>query len=497
MIPDNAARDGDGRWHHTASRNGNGQGTKLARLTTRQFGNGPGTLGPWSRFLVAHARWILAVTLAVVAGAAIFASSQTRLYQSEADVVVEPAAAAVGSDTQQANMSTEQSVAASSVVLSKASKVIGVPAATLGNGLSVKPRGTAYVLQIMYSNPNRYVAQQRAQAIAQAYASFRSARPTPKSGPPSAAPTAALITPASLPTSPYSPKYGLDIGVALLVGLALAIVTAWGRDRLDDRLRGPLDLEQQAGADVLALIPAFRPGGREPRRRLAMTVSPSSMVAEAYRGLRTRVLLAAAARNSRTILVTSPAWEDRGTVAANLAAALAQSGRSTALVCADQHWGCAHLIFGTGNDAQGLTELLEQRTDLTSALHPTEVPGLRLLPPGALSPDPAALLQLPALGRALREIRAQAEVVVIEAPPLVSPDALPLADITEMILLIADARTSTRAHVRAAARELDQERARLAGCVLVSVGLRQRLKPKSLGLPRQTAQRRTGHAARQ
>lgn len=495
MTLDNTVHDGDGRWHHAASRNGNGQGVKLARLMTRQFGHGPGTPGSWSRFLVVHARWILAVTLAVLVATAAFAFTQTPQYRSEADVVVDPVPGVGGAAAQQPDMSTEASVVGSGVVLNRAARFVHAPAAGLGNGLSVKARGNSFVLQIFYSSPDPNVAQRRAQAVAQAYTAFRSAKPIPKSAQ-NAAPTATLITRASLPTSPYSPVYGLDLAVGLLVGLALALVTAWGRDYLDDRLRGPLDLEQQAGAEVLALIPAFRAGKREPRRRLVMTVSPSSMVAEAYRGLRTRVLLAAAG-DSRTILVTSPAWEDRGTVAANLAAALAQSGRSTALVCADQHWGCAHMVIGTGNDAQGLTELLEQRTDLTGALHPTEVPGLRLLPPGALPPDPAALLQLPTLRRALREIRAQADVVVIEAPPLVSPDALPLADITEMILLIADARTSTRAQVRAAARELDQERAKLAGCVLASVGLRKRLKPTFLGLPRQTVRRRTDHAARQ
>lgn len=484
MIHDNAARDGNGRWNHSASRNGNRQGAKLARLMTRQFGHGPGTPGAWSRFLVAHSRWILAVTLVVVAAAAAFAFTRTPLYLSEADIVVNPAPGVGGATAQQPDMSTEANVVTSGIVLSMASRAAGVPAAELGQGLSVKARGSSYVLQIFYSNPAPSVAQRRAAAIAQAYTSFRSAKPTPKSGPQNTASTAMLITPASLPTSPYSPSYGLDIGVALLVGLALAIVTAWGRDRLDDRLRGPLDLERQADANVLALIPAFRPRDRRPSRRLAMTVSPSSMVAEAYRGLRTRVLLAAPARNSRTILVTSPAWEDRGTVAANLAAALAQSGRSTVLVCADLHWGRAHLLFGTWNDAQGLTELLEQRTTLTGALHPTSVPGLQLVPPGALPPDASALMQPPAFRTALNEILTQADVVVIEAPPLlVSPDARPLADSAEMILLIADARASTRAQVRAAVRELEHDRARFAGCVLVSVGSRRRLRPTSRDVP--------------
>jgi capsular exopolysaccharide synthesis family protein len=430
---------------------------------------------------VAHARWILGVTLAVVAAAALFASTQTRLYASGADVVVQPApGAGGGAAAQQPDLATEESVVASGAVLSKASQATGVPVAALSHGLSVTAKGASFVLHITYANPNPHIAQHRAQAIAQAYTSFRSGNPA-QNGAPNTAPVAALITSASLPTSPYSPNYPLDIGVALLIGLALAIVSAWGRDYLDDRLRGPLDLERQADANVLGMIPAFRPAENDQGGHLVMAVSPGSMVAEAYRSLRTRVLLTMASRDSGTILVTSPTWEARGTVAADLAAALAQSGRSTILVCADLHWGRAQLLFGVTKDAPGLAELLEQRTDLSDALHATSVPGLRLLPPGAPAPDPAALLQLPALRAAVSEIRAQADVVVIEGPPLlVTPDARPLADCAEIILLIADAQTTTRAQVRAAVRELEPERARLAGSVLINVGRRRRVRPGHL-----------------
>jgi len=483
---DNSAHNGDGGLHLAASRNGNGQNPKLARLTAREAGRGPGTPGSWPRFLAAHIRWILAVTLAVVAAAAIFAHTRTPLYRSEADVVVQPAPAVAGSGSEP-DMGTEAGIATSGIVLDMAAQATGVSAAALGSGLSVKERGTSFVLEIMYSSPDRYAAQWQAQAIAQAYTSFRTphsgskSTSGSKSATSSTAPVATLITPASLPASPYTPNYPLDIGVALLAGLALAVATAWGRDHLDDRLRGPFDLERQADADVLALIPAFRLRGREPGDRLAMTFSSRSTVADAYRGLRTRVLLAAAAGNTRTFLVTSPAWEDRGTVVANLAAAFAQAGHSTVLVCADVRWGCADLVVGTLDDGPGLTGLLERRTDLASALQATRVPGLQLLPPGAVPLDPSALLQRPALRGVLNEIRSQADVTLIEAPPLLaSPDARSLADIAEMALLIADARASTRAQVRAAARDLQQDRIRLGGCVLVNVGRRRRLTAEPL-----------------
>lgn len=481
MMLDKDSHDGNGHWHHPADHNGDIRGTKLARLRSRQLGHDPGTPGSWPLLLMAHARWILGVTLAAVAVAAVFTSTQTPLYASEADVVVQPAPAVAGISAQQPDMSTETGVATSGVVLSRAAQAVGVNAATLRNGLSVKALGAGYVLQFTYSAADRHMAQQRAQAIAQAYTSFRSASPSPRSAPQSTSPTATVITPASLPAAPYSPDYLLDIGAALLVGLALAIASAWGRDSMDDRLRGPFDLELQVGADVLGMIPAFRPAKHERRGQLAVAASPGSMVAEAYRALRTRVLLSAAGRNSGTILVTSAAWEDRGTVAANLAVAVAQSGRSTVLVCAGQQWGRAQLVVGVQEDAQGLTELLEKRADPLAALQSTSIPGLRLLLPGAAPPDPAALLQPPALRAALSEIRAHADVVVIEAPPLlVSSDARPLLGCAGMILLIADARASTRAQVRAAVRELEQDRARLAGCVLVNVGRRLRLRPEYL-----------------
>jgi tyrosine-protein kinase Etk/Wzc len=85
----------------------------------------------------------------------------------------------------------------------------------------------------------------------------------------------------------------------------------------------------------------------------------------------------------------------------------------------------------------------------------------------------------------LSELRRHADVVVIEAPPvLASADTGPLADLAEMILLVTDARRSTRAQVRTAMAELDAVRGELIGCVLHNVGRRRRLpRPRRLPAP--------------
>lgn len=502
MSPDNAISNGKGhpgrlepfgspaeprlsspRWQADDDRR-----TRPVRRTARRLRQGPGIPPARSRFLIAHARWIAAVTLAAVGAAAALVFSQQPVYQSAAVVAVQPAAVAAGSGNSP-DMATEEGIVSSDAVLAMASRSLNVPIATLASGLSTKVPGTTSLMQIRYSDPDPAIAQQRAQAIARAYVSYR---PPPKPAknakvaalaPVPTAPSATLITPASLPTSPVSPNTKIDMGAALIVGLALALGTAWLRDRLDDSVRGSLDLEAQADAPVLAVIPAFRSRRRNPASRLVMVTNPHSVVAEAYRGLRTRLVQAAASRNASTLLVTSPGWEDKSTVAANLAAALAQSGHSVVLVCTDLRWGRAHQLFGL-RAGDGLTGFLAGRAPLMGVFQPTSVPGLRLLPPGAIPPDPGALIQQPAMAAALSAARRHADVVVIEAPPmLASPDVGPLADAAEMILIVADARRSTRTQVHVALREVEHVRGMVVGCVLDNAGRRRHLRGRRRPAP--------------
>jgi polysaccharide biosynthesis transport protein len=456
---------------------GEDKGRQLTRLTARQLRDAPGAPASGPRFLVAHAFLILAVAIVTIGGAGVLVHSQTPLYKSQAVVSVEPAAVAASSGNPP-NMATEEGVVTSEVVLARAALALNVPVAALASGVSAHSPGTTTLLQITYADPDPRIAQQRAQAIAQAYVSYRSPQSTGVGGQSpakSTTPTAVLITPASLPTSPASPNRVLDIGIAVIVGLALGIGTALLRDRIDDHVRGVFDLEAQADAPALGLIPSFWPGWRDPRGRLVMVTKPRSIVAEAYRGLRTRLLPAGQA-NIKAVLITSPGWEDKSTVAANLAVAIAQTGRSVVLVCADLRWGRAHKLFAPVS-GYGLSGLLEGRTTLVDALQATEVPRLQLLPPGTAPADPAALLGRFAWRMALGDMHMLADTVIIEAPPvLTGADLQPVANFTEMILMVADAKRTTRAQARVAARELRRMRGNLVGCVLDHVGVRRRLR---------------------
>lgn len=427
--------------------------------------NAPRARGARSRFLIAHARWIVLVTLAVVAATSALVLRQTPQYVSVADVLVQAGPNA----TLQPDMGTEAGVAASGAVLATASRSLHVPKAELSNGLSVKEPGTTFTLQVSYSNASPQVAQQRAQAIAAAYVAYRSSLRARHATAQGSAPIATMITPASLPTAPSSPNKALDIGAAVIVGLALALGSAWLRDRLDDRVRGPADLEVESGAPVLARIPAVPSSSRHSGSRFAVMASPDSAVAQAYRDLRAR-LVHSAQRNTMCLLVTSPAGEDRAEVAANLAVAFAQAGHSTVLVCADLRYGRSDEMFGLA-DGDGFAGILTGRSTMASALRSSGIPRLRVLPRGKAPLDPAALLQQPSCRDVFTDLSRQADVVLVEAPPLLAAaDASLLADFTDRILLVADARRSARGQVRSGMRDIANVRNKVAGWALCDFG---------------------------
>jgi capsular exopolysaccharide synthesis family protein len=326
------------------------------------------------------------------------------------------------------------------------------------------------------------MAQSVAETIAQAYVEYRTpiAPPTatgnspPTPSTPDAA-QATIVTDAALPTSPVSPNRPLIIGAALIIGLALGVGLALIHDLLDDGLRGPLDLQTQAEAPVLAQIPALYRRKRSVADALVVPRNPNSAVAEAYRNLRTRVLQVAGWRRANMLLVSSPSREGKTTVAANLAAAMALPGRTVVLVGADLRWGRTHAPFGLDNRL-GLANIVNGEVKLADALRRTEVSGLQVLTGGQTDSDPSSVLQSTAFWNLLEELRSEADFVVIDAPPvLAGADTAALAELGAMILLVADARASTRAEVRTAMRELSHVHDDVIGWVLDNVGQARRL----------------------
>jgi polysaccharide biosynthesis transport protein len=283
-----------------------------------------------------------------------------------------------------------------------------------------------------------------------------------------------VIAGAALPSRPASPNRRLDTAIGLLVGLFLGVVGGFVRDRTDDRLRGRQDLAERLERPVLATVPRLsrlvrsgrRQWSRRDRDRLVTLEQPNGPAAESYRTLRTRMARLAGQLDINSVMVVSAGvGEGKSTTAANLAVALAETGKDVLLVSADLRRPRAHQFFGLPNTS-GLADLLSDG-DPAAAEPRSVAPHLWVLPSGPPPAHPSALMDSDAMRRFLKEQRDQFDFLVLDCPPaLVVADTLALAPLADAVLVVADARASDREAVSRMREELEQVGGRIVGAVL-------------------------------
>jgi capsular exopolysaccharide synthesis family protein len=228
---------------------------------------------------------------------------------------------------------------------------------------------------------------------------------------------------------------------------------------MDNTVKTPDDIEKLARLPSLAVVPQFEatsngngpsgrqkllPGsssnGHEKRMELVAQHLPKSQMSEAFRALRTSLLLSRADHPPQVILVTSALpREGKTTAAANLAVTLAQLGDKTIVVDADlRKPGVARLLNMTGGNYAGLSSYLAGASSLDAVVvpHPT-VPNLAAIPTGPLPPNPADLLSSHRVAEAIAELRKSFKFIVIDSPPVMAAtDAVILSVQTDGVLLV-------------------------------------------------------------
>jgi capsular exopolysaccharide synthesis family protein len=406
------------------------------------------------RLLRKHARWLILATLAGLVGAWLIRADLPVQYTSTAQVDVESNAVA-GAVPIEPNMATEKLVATSGIVLETTARALAAAPAALATELSALVSGTSNILSISCTMPTAAGAQHCAMAAAQAYVAFRN-RAAGSAKDRAADPfQATVVTPALLPIAPAGTTKKILLPLGAILGLLLGVGGVFLRDYFDGRVRDRADLERCLDGQVLAAIPRVR--GRRADPALVFSAAPSSRAAEAYRYLRARLdpLVTSTADRGAVLLVASAQARDgRTCVAANLAMALARTGASVILVDADLRHPALDEVFGVG-DRPGLTDLLAGRASLDEAAVPTDVAGLRLVSAGELTDRRADLLEGTRLTQAFAQMRAAAQVTVVDSAPLLTvSDAITMAGVSDIVLVVADVRRTRRAAVSAAAQEI-------------------------------------------
>jgi len=298
-----------------------------------------------------------------------------------------------------------------------------------------------------------------------------------------------VVDPALAPMSPSRPQKTRNILLAVLIGLVGGVGLALLREYLDNTVKTPDDVEFLAQLPSLAVIPEFTavngrrrlpklskdssPEPGEARVELVSHTLPQSQVSEAFRSLRTALLLSRAEQPPQVILVTSPLpQEGKTTTAVNLAVTLAQLGDRTLLVDADlRKPGIAHALgLGDGNYA-GLSSFLAgvSSLELVTVPHPV-ITNLAAIPTGPLPPNSADLLSSRRLSEAIASLRRNFKFIVIDSPPtMVATDAVILSVLADGVILVARSGQTPKGAFTRAKAQLAGVKCQLLGVVLNAV----------------------------
>jgi len=274
--------------------------------------------------------------------------------------------------------------------------------------------------------------------------------------------------------------------LALVVGLGGGVGLAFLLELIDNTLKNPEEAENYLQLPTLGLVPEFpsaavgsvhsavpqiagdTSGSTLPARRELVTLHGSySSLGEAYRNLRTALLLSCAGAPPRMMLITSATSREGKTVTAvNIAATLAQLGGDTLLIDADLRRARCHRVLAMENHT-GLTEVLTGSRGLHEVIRPTEIDNLYFLGAGSVPPNPTELLGSSKMAESLRRLRDHCEYIVIDSSPVLPvSDSLLLAKLVDGIIVVANGAATPRQQVRNACARLQYARGKILGIVL-------------------------------
>jgi capsular exopolysaccharide synthesis family protein len=295
-----------------------------------------------------------------------------------------------------------------------------------------------------------------------------------------------IVDIARVPAAPISPNVHRSLVLGFLLGLGLALGLAFVVETFDSTIRSIEEVHAVSTLPALGTIPLQLDGSV---RKRMLTISadsekpgspalvtyerPKSEAAEAYRALRTSILLSSFGAPPKVILVTSAMpQEGKTTISANCALVLAQRGSRVLLVDADLRRPGIEKLFGLKSH-RGLSSLVSGSCSSEDViLRSSEVPNLWVLPAGPIPPQPAELLGSAVMKDEIARWRTEYDHIIIDTPPCLSvTDAVLLSPEADRVILVARSGQTTRPALRRACDLLLQVNAKVMGIVLNALNL--------------------------
>lgn len=231
---------------------------------------------------------------------------------------------------------------------------------------------------------------------------------------------------ATVPLGPTEDTVPRIMLMASLAGLGLGLAGALLLDKMDKRIRYPDQVERGLGLPVLGIVP----------RLDAASGVNATVAVESFRSIRVQISHSNGTSKG-LILVTSPAPRDgKSMVSANLAISYASAGYRTVLLDTDIRRGHAEDMFGVER-SPGLSDYLRGEATAEAIRQATKVEGLTMIAKGAGRDFNLELLDSAQMDALLESLKADFDVVVVDAPPLAAgADALVLGRRSDKVIMV-------------------------------------------------------------
>ncbi|HET9532973.1 MAG TPA: polysaccharide biosynthesis tyrosine autokinase [Blastocatellia bacterium] len=305
-----------------------------------------------------------------------------------------------------------------------------------------------------------------------------------------------LAEPAVSPNSPIGPQRLRTILIWLFLSLTGGVGLAFFLEYLDNTIKTVEDVSRYVQLPALGVIPSINDrkirgisSSRNGKRRAlaagatngkelvrpagVLALDSRSSIAEAYRVLRTSVLLSSAGGPPKILLVTSgrPS-EGKSTTTINTAISMAQLGAKVLIIDCDLRKPSVHRVFGIDH-ARGLSTYLSRDVDIEGLIQNLPIKNLSLLPSGAVPPNAAELISSEKMKHLLAMLAEQYDHILIDSPPLMHvTDPVILSTMVDGVILVVHGGKSTREMVRRSRQDLAAVGAKIFGVVLNNVDLR-------------------------
>jgi polysaccharide biosynthesis transport protein len=290
-----------------------------------------------------------------------------------------------------------------------------------------------------------------------------------------------VIDPAEAPITPAEPRVFLNLAAGLLLGMFSGVGLAFLLENLDTTITAPENGDVLADMPMLGVVPHLSLKGSRSHKHLSDTEknlpfllsSPESHLAEAFRALRTTLLLSSAGAPPKVVIISSAApGEGKTTVSVNLALTFAQKGSRVLLVDADMRRSGVQSRLGMQGE-RGLSSCLAGSRDAAELIKP--MPGgmgLHVLPSGQTPPNPVELLDSERMRELISHWREQYDQIIIDTPPMVGlSDALVLSPVADAVLLVARSAQTSRQSLSRARDILARINAHTVGVIINDLNL--------------------------